>query len=76
MCGIVGYIGEKRAQPVLLNCLSRLEYRGYDSCGIAVSSNGIEVHKDLVRAFTLTRSLWTSMPYRQTALKSIRTLSG
>ena len=36
MCGIVGYIGDNEAQPVLLNGLRRLEYRGYDSAGIAV----------------------------------------
>lgn len=36
MCGIVGYIGERQAQDVLLNGLERLEYRGYDSAGIAV----------------------------------------
>jgi glucosamine--fructose-6-phosphate aminotransferase (isomerizing) len=34
MCGIIGYIGEKEAQPILLNGLKRLEYRGYDSCGM------------------------------------------
>ena len=36
MCGIVGYIGEQPASPVLLECLRRLEYRGYDSAGIAL----------------------------------------
>jgi glucosamine--fructose-6-phosphate aminotransferase (isomerizing) len=36
MCGIVGYIGEKTAAPILINALKRLEYRGYDSAGIAV----------------------------------------
>lgn len=36
MCGIVGYLGKKRAQPILLEGLKRLEYRGYDSSGIAV----------------------------------------
>ncbi len=36
MCGIVGYVGEKNASPILVNALKKLEYRGYDSAGIAV----------------------------------------
>lgn len=40
MCGIVGYIGSEQAQPILLDGLSRLEYRGYDSAGIAVMDHG------------------------------------
>lgn len=47
MCGIVGYIGEKNATPIILNGLKRLEYRGYDSAGLAVLQNGsIEVRRD------------------------------
>lgn len=57
MCGIVGYIGDKLAQPILLNCLSKLEYRGYDSCGIAMLNNGIEVYKDAVRVEALRKAL-------------------
>jgi glucosamine--fructose-6-phosphate aminotransferase (isomerizing) len=40
MCGIVGYIGARDAKPLLLEGLRRMEYRGYDSCGIAVIDNG------------------------------------
>ncbi|HXU18312.1 MAG TPA: glutamine--fructose-6-phosphate transaminase (isomerizing) [Terriglobales bacterium] len=40
MCGIVGYVGKKRVVPVILDGLRRLEYRGYDSAGIAVCGNG------------------------------------
>ncbi len=45
MCGIVGYIGSKDAYPILLSGLKRLEYRGYDSAGIALIHDGIHVQK-------------------------------
>src|SRR3954466_8760319 len=40
MCGIVGYVGKKRVVPVIIDGLRSLEYRGYDSAGIAVCGNG------------------------------------
>ncbi|MBE7008278.1 MAG: glutamine--fructose-6-phosphate transaminase (isomerizing) [Ruminococcaceae bacterium] len=47
MCGIVGFVGQREAAPILLDGLSRLEYRGYDSAGVAVVSpqKGIDVRK-------------------------------
>ncbi|MBR0522457.1 MAG: glutamine--fructose-6-phosphate aminotransferase, partial [Firmicutes bacterium] len=46
MCGIIGFTGSQNAAPILLDGLSRMEYRGYDSAGIAVLNRGaIEVEK-------------------------------
>ena len=56
MCGIVGYIGEQQAAPILLAGLSKLEYRGYDSAGICVrdeSTGNVEVVKAKGRLRTL-----------------------
>ena len=46
MCGIVGYIGKKNAIEVLINGLEKLEYRGYDSAGIAFLTDDIEIIKN------------------------------
>jgi len=56
MCGIVGYIGSRDATQVILNGLKRLEYRGYDSAGIAILQNGeIEIRREAGKLTNLQR---------------------
>ncbi|HOV81622.1 MAG TPA: glutamine--fructose-6-phosphate transaminase (isomerizing) [Methanothrix sp.] len=56
MCGIVAYVGDQQAGPILFDTLKRLEYRGYDSAGVAIKSNGgIEVLKSAGRIADLEK---------------------
>jgi len=58
MCGIIGYLGERPALPILLEGLKRLEYRGYDSAGLALQTeSGIEVVKEKGKISALQKAL-------------------
>ena len=58
MCGIVGYIGKKPATPILLEGLKRLEYRGYDSAGIALLRNSeLEILKQPGKILELEKNV-------------------
>ena len=57
MCGIVGYVGFRQAYPVIIKGLKRLEYRGYDSAGIALLNGGLNVYKKKGKVSELEDSL-------------------
>jgi glucosamine--fructose-6-phosphate aminotransferase (isomerizing) len=58
MCGIIGYLGSQEAMPILLDGLKRLEYRGYDSAGLAVlGENGLKIRRSLGKLKELEKLL-------------------
>ncbi|UII27845.1 glutamine--fructose-6-phosphate transaminase (isomerizing) [Fulvivirga maritima] len=58
MCGIVAYVGSRQAHEVIIKGLKRLEYRGYDSAGIALLNNGLNVYKKKGRVMDLEKTLY------------------
>lgn len=57
MCGIVGYTGPRQAYPIVINGLKRLEYRGYDSTGVALLNNSLKVYKKKGRVADLENAI-------------------
>ena len=57
MCGIVGYIGFREAWPIVIKGLRRLEYRGYDSAGIALMNETLNIYKKAGKVSDLEKSV-------------------
>ena len=68
MCGIVGFIGKHQAAPILLDSLSKLEYRGYDSAGLAVRNGDADI--EVVKAKGRLKVLAEKTDRKSTRLNS------
>ncbi len=73
MCGIIGYVGQELAAPILLSGLRRLEYRGYDSAGVAIQHNGsLEIRRSVGKLINLEANLSQSAVEGQTGIGHTR----
>src|SRR5215831_5090259 len=73
MCGIVGYVGSRDCLDILMDGLKRLEYRGYDSAGIAlINGKGISVRKNAGKISVLEESVKASPPSGSTGIAHTR----
>jgi glucosamine--fructose-6-phosphate aminotransferase (isomerizing) len=71
MCGIVGYVGSREAATLLVDGLRRLEYRGYDSCGIAILNGGApHVVRAMGRISALEENQFDERPAGRTSLRN------
>lgn len=73
MCGVIGYANGGQAAPAILNALKKLEYRGYDSAGLATISNGhIELEKDIGKLHEVSKNHLLSLIPGQTGIGHVR----
>ncbi len=72
MCGIVAYVGQKNAYPILIKGLKRLEYRGYDSSGVALLNGGVQILKKKGKVSELEASVQEHLPLGTTGIGHTR----